>query len=410
MQDEIVISVHQLSKTFYITNEESSSSAHNTVREALANSAQRLVKLKKRKIKKQVKPVEEFQALNNVSFEIKKGSRVGIIGRNGAGKSTLLKILSNITQPTSGTVSVKGKVVSLLEVGTGFHAELTGRENIFLNGVILGMKRAEIREKFDEIVAFAEIEKFLDTPVKKYSSGMYMRLAFAIASHVDPDILILDEMLAVGDAEFQRKCFAKMEEISKTDGRTVLFVSHSIEAIRYFCDTGIFLKNGAIAAVGEIKSVAEAYIESYTQKRAGFSPAVEKAVYFKDVKVHPAKVIFGDNLVVTCTIVSDRIIEHYELGIGVSNSLDMRVGSAIVNGTKPLLAGEQEIRVNIPVTSIVPGDYKLSFGLGSNKTKELFDTLLEHPSFTVVVSEATKEFFQHWQSSFSDHIFNVTLA
>ena len=175
--------------------------------------------------------IEEFWALKNVSFEAKHGEVLGIIGRNGAGKSTLLKILSRITEPTRGRVQLRGRISSLLEVGTGFHPELTGRENIFLNGAILGMTQREIRKKFDEIVAFAEIEKFLDTPVKRYSSGMYVRLAFAVAAHLEPEILIIDEVLAVGDAEFQKKCLGKMDEVSRSHGRTVLFVSHNMEAV-----------------------------------------------------------------------------------------------------------------------------------------------------------------------------------
>ena len=189
--------------------------------------------------------VEEFWALKEVSFEIKQGDRVGIIGRNGAGKSTLLKILSRITDPTTGRVAIKGRVASLLEVGTGFHPELTGRENIFLNGAILGMRRAEIIRKFDEMVAFAEVEKFLDTPVKRYSSGMYVRLAFAVAAHLEPEILIVDEVLAVGDAQFQKKCLGKMEDIAK-GGRTILFVSHNMNAVEQLCTSALLLERGVV--------------------------------------------------------------------------------------------------------------------------------------------------------------------
>ncbi len=184
---------------------------------------------------------EDFWALRNVSFEVRRGEVVGIIGRNGAGKSTLLKILSRITDPTEGRVKLRGRVASLLEVGTGFHPELTGRENIYLNGAILGMSRAEIRAKFDEIVSFAEVEKFLDTPVKRYSSGMYVRLAFAVAAHLEPEILLVDEVLAVGDAAFQKKCLGKMEEVSR-GGRTILFVSHQMAAVQNLCQSGILLK------------------------------------------------------------------------------------------------------------------------------------------------------------------------
>jgi len=188
--------------------------------------------------------LEELWALKDIDFEVKQGERLGIIGRNGAGKSTLLKILSRITEPTTGKVRIKGRVSSLLEVGTGFHPELTGRENIFLNGAILGMTRQEVKRKFDEIIAFAELEKFLDTPVKRYSSGMYVRLAFAVAAHLEPEILIVDEVLAVGDAQFQKKCLGKMENVAK-EGRTVLFVSHNLEAVSALCNRSILIHNGS---------------------------------------------------------------------------------------------------------------------------------------------------------------------
>jgi lipopolysaccharide transport system ATP-binding protein len=199
-----------------------------------------------------------FWALRNVNFSVSSGEAVGIIGRNGAGKSTLLKILSRITAPTAGEVRIRGKVASLLEVGTGFHGELSGRDNIFLNGAIMGMSRAEVRSRFDEIVAFAEIEKFLDTPVKRYSSGMYVRLAFAVAAHLRPEILIIDEVLAVGDASFQRKCLGKMQSVA-SDGRTVLFVSHNMAAITRLCQRAILLSRGMVVADGPVASVAAVY-------------------------------------------------------------------------------------------------------------------------------------------------------
>ena len=193
-----------------------------------------------------------------MSFEIKQGDRVGIIGRNGAGKSTLLKILSRITEPTSGKISIRVRVASLLEVGTGFHPELTGRENIYLNGAILGMDRSEIKKKFDEIVAFAEVEQFLDTPVKRYSSGMYVRLAFAVAAHLEPEILIVDEVLAVGDAQFQKKCLGKMEDVGK-EGKTVLFVSHNMSTVKKLCSTAIYLQYGHI----RMNEISNQVIEKY---------------------------------------------------------------------------------------------------------------------------------------------------
>ena len=200
--------------------------------------------------------------LKDLNFDIEQGDAVGIIGRNGAGKSTLLKILSRITAPTTGSIKVKGRIASLLEVGTGFHPELTGRENIFLNGAILGMRKAEIKRRFDEIVAFSGVERYIDTPVKRYSSGMYVRLAFAVAAHLESEILIVDEVLAVGDAEFQKKCLGKMGDISKGEGRTVLFVSHNMGSISSICKSGIYLETGKLKSFNNIKEITELYYES----------------------------------------------------------------------------------------------------------------------------------------------------
>lgn len=211
--------------------------------------------------------LEEVWALKEVNFEIKRGEVVGIIGRNGAGKSTLLKILSRITEPTEGRVTIRGRVASLLEVGTGFHSELTGRENIYLNGTILGMTRAEIKRKFDEIVAFSEVERYLDTPVKRYSSGMYVRLAFAVAAHLEPEILVVDEVLAVGDAEFQKKCLGKMGEVA-TRGRTVLFVSHNMAAVKTLCSAGILLNSGRLTNIGATQQVIDEYARVETREVA----------------------------------------------------------------------------------------------------------------------------------------------
>ena len=198
-----------------------------------------------------------FWALKDVCFEVGRGEVVGIVGRNGAGKSTLLKILSRIVDPTEGTARLRGRVASLLEVGTGFHPELSGRENIYLNGAILGMKKAEIDRKFDEIVAFAEIDRFLDTPAKRYSSGMYVRLAFAVAAHLEPEILIVDEVLAVGDFAFQKKCLGKMHDVAAGDGRTILFVSHNLSALAQLCERAILLEKGSVTSIGPVKDVVE---------------------------------------------------------------------------------------------------------------------------------------------------------
>jgi lipopolysaccharide transport system ATP-binding protein len=257
---DTVISVENLGKKYIIGHEKQE--RYTALRDVIANGAKGLLKPFRRGKSPGIDPrTEEFWALKDVSFEIKQGDRVGIIGRNGAGKSTLLKILSRITEPTEGRIKIKGRVASLLEVGTGFHPELTGRENIFLNGAILGMGKAEIARKFDEIVAFAEVEKFLDTPVKRYSSGMYVRLAFAVAAHLEPEILIVDEVLAVGDAQFQQKCLGKMEDVGK-EGRTVLFVSHNMGLIQQLCSKGFYLDQGKIVAGGSAESTINLYLKN----------------------------------------------------------------------------------------------------------------------------------------------------
>jgi len=210
-------------------------------------------------------PNRELQALDRIWFQVKRGEAIGIIGSNGSGKSTLLKIISRIIQPSSGRIRGKGKISSMLEVGTGFHQELSGRENIYISGYTLGMSKYEIEQKFDEIVAFSGVERFLDTPVKRYSSGMYVRLAFAVSAHLEPDILIVDEVLAVGDDEFQNKCLGKMEASSNIDGRTILFVSHSMEAIEHLCSRVIWLEQGRLIQDGEAKLVIQSYIDSLTE-------------------------------------------------------------------------------------------------------------------------------------------------
>lgn len=242
---QIAISVKNVSKKYSIGKQKDSS-----LRGSLAGI-----------FAKKAHKFDEFLALDNVSFDIQRGDVVGIIGKNGAGKSTLLKILSQITRPSAGEIEINGRVASLLEVGTGFHPELTGRENVYLNGTILGMTRKEVAAKFDEIVAFSGVEKFIDTPVKHYSSGMYVRLAFAVAAHLEPEILIIDEVLAVGDAEFQKKCLGKMKDVAG-EGRTVLFVSHDLAAVKQLCNKGIFLKDGTVAYNGEMEATLDKYMAS----------------------------------------------------------------------------------------------------------------------------------------------------
>ena len=247
MKDDVAIRVSGLSKKYEIGKQKDGS-----LRGSLASIFRSSAKAK-----------DEFWALKDVNFEVKKGEVIGIIGKNGAGKSTLLKVLSQITKPSSGKIEINGRVASLLEVGTGFHPELTGRENVYLNGTILGMTRKEVASKFDEIVAFSGVEKFIDTPVKHYSSGMYVRLAFAVAAHLEPEILIIDEVLAVGDAEFQKKCLGKMKDVAG-EGRTVIFVSHNMAAVRNLCDKGILIEKGEVKFEGKIDDVVSEYSNRFT--------------------------------------------------------------------------------------------------------------------------------------------------
>ncbi|HEY9647109.1 MAG TPA: polysaccharide ABC transporter ATP-binding protein, partial [Chroococcidiopsis sp.] len=261
-----VICVDRLSKKYRLRHAQQE--PYKSLRDVLMNGARSLGRRLTHPKRRSPDPNhEDFWALQDVSFEVKQGDRVGIIGRNGAGKSTLLKILSRIVEPSAGRIRIKGRVASLLEVGTGFHPELTGRENIYLNGAILGMSRAEIKRKFDEIVAFAEVEKFLDTPVKRYSSGMYVRLAFAVAAHLEPEILIVDEVLAVGDAQFQKKCLGKMQDVSK-EGRTVIFVSHQMATVTSLCQRAIWLTNGQLHMEGSAEYIVSKYL-TYGAERSG---------------------------------------------------------------------------------------------------------------------------------------------
>jgi lipopolysaccharide transport system ATP-binding protein len=262
MPADTVIAVEGLSKRYQLGRVV----RHDTLRDTLGHGLKNLPRFLRRLGRRHDEASSEFWALRDVSFEVKCGEAIGIIGRNGAGKSTILKILSRITEPTMGRVTLRGRVASLLEVGTGFHPELSGRENILLNGAILGMSRAEIRRKFDEIVAFAEVEKFLDTPVKHYSSGMYVRLAFAVAAHLEPEILIVDEVLAVGDYAFQRKCLGKMSAVAGSEGRTVLFVSHNLGSVTALCSRVLWLAEGRLKACGPAAAVAADYVRSQTEQ------------------------------------------------------------------------------------------------------------------------------------------------
>jgi lipopolysaccharide transport system ATP-binding protein len=308
---------------------------------------------------------DQFWALQDVSFEVKEGEVLGIIGRNGAGKSTLLKILSQVTTPTSGQIKIKGRIASLLEVGTGFNPEMTGRENIFLNGAILGMTKAEIRKKFDEIVAFSGIEEFIDTPVKRYSSGMYVRLAFAVAAHLESEILILDEVLAVGDSEFQKKCLGKMDDVSKS-GRTILFVSHNMTAMRALCNQCVLMWNGKVVAEGNAGDVIQQHLGKTVtghfirEAQANGQPTItEGRIVYPNEEQKEIHI----NLEVTAAIEMDLSVD-----VRVIDSSDMPVGFASV-GTldyRQLIrmgAGKTKLSFCLDVSQLAVGDYKLSFDL-----------------------------------------------
>ncbi len=321
---------------------------------------------------------EEFWALSDVNFSVKKGEVVGVIGHNGAGKSTLLKIISQITPPSDGEIIIRGRVGSLLEVGTGFHPELSGRENIFLNGAILGMKRVEIAEKFDQIVAFAGIEKFLDTPVKYYSSGMYVRLAFSVAAHMEPDVLLVDEVLAVGDAEFQKKCLGKMDEITKKEGRTILFVSHNLAAIRQLCKKTIVLGQGKIAFSGDTDKAIEFYMrnapEQTNHEDLSDKKREERArrnVLFTKISFHGAsgetmnRAQCGQPLIVSLAYKSktNTTLENCRASISFKTTYDELLflcATDLVNKDRFDLAPEGEIKCRIDSLPLPKGRYMIS--------------------------------------------------
>lgn len=344
---------------------------------------------------------EDFWALRDVSFKIKHGESVGIIGRNGAGKSTLLKLLSRITSPTRGRIEINGRVASLLEVGTGFHPELTGRENVYLNGAIMGMKRAEIRRKFDEIVAFAEVERFLDTPVKRYSSGMYMRLAFAVAAHLDPEILVVDEVLAVGDAQFQKKCLGKMKDVGKS-GRTVLFVSHNMEAITRLCSNCIYLSQGELKMQGETRSVINAYSQHSKEisnevdltRLARRFEGTDSARLLKLRCTHLENGVawcyeFGMPIEFTMDFSVFHAIERPEIGYALFSSTGMELLSTTTQQESPLpklLPGTYSMKMTIPDLALNPGIYTLSVGIVNVEGRNI-DNVGEAVQIEVIPSE-----------------------
>jgi lipopolysaccharide transport system ATP-binding protein len=367
-----VISVHGVSKRYVL----GAMAGHDTLRDQLAHGAKAL----SRAFQPQRAPEEakadttSFWALKDVSFDLNQGEVLGVVGRNGAGKSTLLKILSQITEPTEGEIRVRGRVASLLEVGTGFHPELSGRENVFLNGAILGMSRREIRDKFDEIVAFAEVERFLDTPVKRYSSGMYVRLAFAVAAHLHPEILIVDEVLAVGDASFQEKCMGKMQDAGK-GGRTVIFVSHNMAAVNLLCSRTILLEKGMLVFDGPTAETTQRYAAAKTgpsgailehQKTRNAALEVEEitvngsaldSLHLQST-TEPLRVLVRIRVHARC-----RVSLHAFLNDRISQALAIYSPGHVEGSAVPLVPGLYEIQAHIELPNLLKGRYSLDLGL-----------------------------------------------
>ena len=362
--DELAIRVHEISKKYKIGGQKATS-----FRDFFAQKANAF-----RKASRQAE--QEFWALHDVSFDISKGDVLGIIGKNGAGKSTLLKIISNITKPTSGTVELYGRIASLLEVGTGFHPELTGRENVYLNGTILGMSRAEVNAKFDEIMAFSGVSKFIDTPVKRYSSGMTVRLAFAVAAHLEPEILIIDEVLAVGDVEFQKKCLGKMDEISKKEGRTILFVSHNLSIISSLCTKGVVLEEGALRFSGNVAQCLAYYQKglsssatsdlAWIEKRSGNGSFRFTHIFMEDEAGNPVtEVNSGQNAVfyVQLNCQEGVLVHDFQLDIGIND-----IAGAPLSWLSTYYAGNQikvqpgmnRIRILVDTLPLTPGEYRIT--------------------------------------------------
>lgn len=407
-----IIEINNLSKSFIISHE-GNKERYATLRDAIAKKTKSIFSFASKSSSKSHSK-EEFWALRDLSFSVEQGDRVGIIGRNGAGKSTLLKILSRITEPTIGSIKIKGRVASLLEVGTGFHPELTGRENIYLNGAILGMSRGEIKKKFDEIVSFAEVEKFLDTPVKRYSSGMYVRLAFGVAAHLEPEVLIVDEVLAVGDAQFQKKCLGKMEEVSKQGGRTVLFVSHQMDAIESLTQKCVYLKNGRCNQIGNTHDVVYHYLKDYQdstdilnyKNRNGSGKA----------KIVKLEVLQGGQLV--------KMIKQgqkFDVVIGIQNhTTDLLDISFVLENYKelPLFCSQLsdggvverkgeyfEKRITVDVPYIRKGDYLVSMAVFRSDKTEFHDVVLHFPLISIDGIEEASFFPQ--DGRWGDLFFNL---
>jgi lipopolysaccharide transport system ATP-binding protein len=390
---------------------------YRTLRESIYDAAAKPVRglvnrIRGRKCEEAGEIEDEVWALKDISFDVKPGEVLGVVGRNGAGKSTLLKILSRITPPTQGRIEMRGRVGSLLEVGTGFHPELTGRENVYLNGAILGMSRREINGKFDEIAAFAEIDRYLDTPVKRYSSGMYMRLAFAVASHLEPEILIVDEVLAVGDAQFQKKCLGRMNQVSR-EGRTVLFVSHNMSAIKSLCTRGILVDAGRIAFQGNTDEIVNRYLDSAASiARSGIIP--EDANRYSDRKDEARlrsvrltnlcgedvnQVYFGQpfRIGMSCDVMRRIEDAHIEISISTRDGTHVSYSTNTDGGVAPMAlpVGRHEIWADIDMT-LLPREYTIDCGIHHHQNGASADYVQRTLDFTVLrVAESGSDHY-HW--------------
>jgi len=377
-----IIRAENISKYFVIGHE--APERYKTLRDEVSKRTKKLFSFPAGQTANRAQPTKEvFQALKDVSFTIEQGGRLGIIGRNGAGKSTLLKILSRITEPSSGRINIRGRMASLLEVGTGFHPELSGRENVFLNGAILGMSRAEIKKKFDEIVDFSDVEKFLDTPVKRYSSGMYVRLAFAVAAHLEPEILVVDEVLAVGDSEFQKKCLGKMKDVSDNGGRTVLFVSHNMTAIKNLCTQAILLNKGQIKGMGPVEDVINQYLSegsihgmSQLFEDPDTAPGNER-VRVRRIAVSPLLQDPSDPITVDTPIDIEFEFWNYvtDKEINLSMVLNTIADECVFNvGTEPkyLSRGLHKGVCRIPGNLLNDGMYKISMMIVGERSYSLY--------------------------------------
>ena len=406
---DIAIQVENLSKKYKIG---AARERHDTLRDWLVSRIQR---------RSHNAQDDTIWALKDVSFEVKRGEVLGIIGRNGAGKSTLLKILSRITEPTEGRAVINGRVGSLLEVGTGFHQELTGRENIYLSGTILGMRKSEIDSRFDEIVDFSGVEKFIDTPIKRYSSGMMVRLGFAVAAHMNSEILITDEVLAVGDAAFQKKCLNKMGDVSR-EGRTVLFVSHNIGAVNSLCTSATYIHDGRIKSTGKTSDITRQYLGDSISIGFDNLDLMREPGYRQDVKFagidlvtdDGKTVLFGESLVFHLRLKSDKKAAEISIGASIFTDSGLCVGTTIAPGEFSI---EQDAELLLKLVfenvNLAPGQYYMSFSVGhggiTGARKDL-DVVIGFPSFRVTQGSIEAFPFFNWNQSWGSIVFNQTNA